>query len=167
MLLIISFLFLAQEKLTLHFSGFSRTPEFLKVTRELADIGCLRFRNPLYHNKLLFHLSPLGFSYRRACKVFNGYTGKTPQRITHEIRKSVISRSNIRNVLNFETDTFNQRKPNIVHLNTNVPQNRKSCFSKASRLVQGHKRSPVAAGVSGLSGRSRFVTRPVADDNWL
>uniref|UniRef100_A0A3Q2Y4F1 aromatase n=1 Tax=Hippocampus comes TaxID=109280 RepID=A0A3Q2Y4F1_HIPCM len=58
----------------------SRTPEFLKVTRELADIGCLRFRNPLYHNKLLFHLSPLGFSYRRACKVFNGYTDEVIKR---------------------------------------------------------------------------------------
>uniref|UniRef100_A0A3Q3E0W4 Cytochrome P450, family 4, subfamily T, polypeptide 8 n=1 Tax=Hippocampus comes TaxID=109280 RepID=A0A3Q3E0W4_HIPCM len=58
--------------------------------QELADIGCLRFRNPLYHNKLLFHLSPLGFSYRRACKGHN-QAGLTNEEVQAEVKTFMVA----------------------------------------------------------------------------
>ncbi|XP_054638983.1 cytochrome P450 4B1 [Dunckerocampus dactyliophorus] len=52
----------------------SGTNLYIKSVYELSDLINLRLRTFPYHNDLIFHLSPHGFRYRRACKVAHSHT---------------------------------------------------------------------------------------------
>ncbi|KAF7645499.1 hypothetical protein LDENG_00203600 [Lucifuga dentata] len=50
--------------------------EYIKAVYELSNLINLRMRIFPYHNDFIFHLSPHGFRYRKACKVSRSHTEK-------------------------------------------------------------------------------------------
>ncbi|XP_058244776.1 cytochrome P450 4B1-like isoform X2 [Hemibagrus wyckioides] len=51
-----------------------RTNPYIKAVYELCYLVNLRFRVFPYHNDIIFHLSPHGYRYRRACKIAHTHT---------------------------------------------------------------------------------------------
>ncbi|XP_071373264.1 cytochrome P450 4B1-like [Centroberyx affinis] len=47
---------------------------YIKAVYELSDLTSLRFMTFPYHNKIIFHLSPHGLRYRKACRVAHSHT---------------------------------------------------------------------------------------------
>ncbi|XP_058244807.1 cytochrome P450 4A6-like isoform X1 [Hemibagrus wyckioides] len=52
----------------------SRTNPYIKAVYELCNLVNLRFRVFPYRNDIIFHLSPHGYRYRRACKIAHTHT---------------------------------------------------------------------------------------------
>lgn len=55
---------------------FSGTNEYIKAVYELSYLISRRLRVFPYHSDLIFHLSPSGYRYRKACKIAHNHTGK-------------------------------------------------------------------------------------------
>ncbi|MCI4374377.1 hypothetical protein PGIGA_G00005470 [Pangasianodon gigas] len=72
----------AQEKRYLDFldillcarSPFNRSNPYIKAVYELCNLVNLRFRIFPYHNDIIFHLSPHGYIFRKACKIAHTHT---------------------------------------------------------------------------------------------
>ncbi|KAL2084951.1 hypothetical protein ACEWY4_020469 [Coilia grayii] len=52
----------------------SGTNTYIKAVYELCDLVNLRFRVYPYHSDFLFHLSPHGYRFRKACKIAHDHT---------------------------------------------------------------------------------------------
>ncbi|XP_028281106.1 cytochrome P450 4T8 [Parambassis ranga] len=50
------------------------TNAYIQAVYELSKLVNIRIRTPPYHNNLIFHLSPHGFRYRKACRVAHSHT---------------------------------------------------------------------------------------------
>uniref|UniRef100_A0A8C5G8T4 aromatase n=1 Tax=Gouania willdenowi TaxID=441366 RepID=A0A8C5G8T4_GOUWI len=58
----------------------SGTNAYIKAVFELSSLINLRLRMFPYHSDLIFHLSPHGFRYRKACKVAHSHTEEVIQK---------------------------------------------------------------------------------------
>ncbi|KAM4601447.1 cytochrome P450 4T8 [Polymixia lowei] len=52
----------------------SGTNAYIKAVYELSDLVNVRFRTFPYHSEFIFHLSPHGYRYRKACEVAHSHT---------------------------------------------------------------------------------------------
>uniref|UniRef100_A0A667YME9 aromatase n=1 Tax=Myripristis murdjan TaxID=586833 RepID=A0A667YME9_9TELE len=55
------------------------TNAYIKAVYELTHLTFLRFRTFPYHSDIVFHLSPHGFRFRKACRVSNGFIVSDPR----------------------------------------------------------------------------------------
>ncbi|XP_047667829.1 cytochrome P450 4A4-like [Tachysurus fulvidraco] len=53
-----------------------RSNPYIKAVYELCNLVNLRFRVFPYHNDIIFHMSPHGYRYRKACKITHSYTAE-------------------------------------------------------------------------------------------
>ncbi|KAK2854766.1 hypothetical protein Q7C36_006635 [Tachysurus vachellii] len=53
-----------------------RSNPYIKAVYELCNLVNLRFRVFPYHNNIIFHMSPHGYRYRRACKIAHTHTAE-------------------------------------------------------------------------------------------
>ncbi|KAF5899414.1 cytochrome P450 4B1-like [Clarias magur] len=53
-----------------------RSNPYIKAVYELCDLVIRRFRSFPYQNDIIFHLSPHGYRYRKACKIAHSHTDK-------------------------------------------------------------------------------------------
>ncbi|XP_062395278.1 cytochrome P450 4B1 [Sardina pilchardus] len=58
----------------------SGTNAYIKAVYELCDLVNLRFRVFPYHSDIIFHLSPHGYKFRKACKIAHDHTEEVIRR---------------------------------------------------------------------------------------
>ncbi|XP_066538734.1 cytochrome P450 4T8 [Hoplias malabaricus] len=81
----------------------SGTNTYIKAVYELCDLVNLRFRFFPYHSDLIFHLSPHGYKYRRACNIAHKHTEEVVKK-----RKKALA--------NEKDQDISQRKRNLDFL---------------------------------------------------
>ncbi|XP_060725998.1 cytochrome P450 4A7-like isoform X1 [Tachysurus vachellii] len=54
----------------------SRSNPYIKAVYELCNLVNLRFRVFPYHNNIIFHMSPHGYRFRKACKIAHTHTAE-------------------------------------------------------------------------------------------
>ncbi|KAM9309980.1 cytochrome P450 4B1-like [Pholidichthys leucotaenia] len=62
------------------------TNAYIKAVYELSYLINLRFRMFPYHSDLIFHLSPHGFRYRKACRVAHSHTEEVIRKRKEELK---------------------------------------------------------------------------------
>ncbi|XP_007249665.3 cytochrome P450 4B1 [Astyanax mexicanus] len=71
----------------------SGTNKYIKAVYDLCDLVNLRFRVFLYHIDFIFHLSPHGYMYRRACRIAHEHTEEVIRK-----RKEVLTKEKEQNL---------------------------------------------------------------------
>ncbi|MED6271864.1 hypothetical protein CHARACLAT_024621 [Characodon lateralis] len=78
------------------------TNAYIKAIYELSNLINFRMRTFPYHSDLIFHLSPHGFRYRRACKVAHSHTYKVIKKRKEALKEATeLSRSQTKRYLDF------------------------------------------------------------------
>uniref|UniRef100_A0A8C6THR8 aromatase n=1 Tax=Neogobius melanostomus TaxID=47308 RepID=A0A8C6THR8_9GOBI len=63
------------------------TNAYIQSVYELSNLINLRFRTFPYHNDLIFHLSPHGFRFRKACRVAQNHTAEVIRKRKDELKE--------------------------------------------------------------------------------
>ena len=53
---------------------FRKKSPYIQAVYDLSEIIAKRFPNPFYHINWIFHMVPLGYKFRRACKLVHDYS---------------------------------------------------------------------------------------------
>ncbi|KAK5623334.1 hypothetical protein CRENBAI_015933 [Crenichthys baileyi] len=78
------------------------TNAYIKAVYELSNLINFRVRTFPYHSDLIFHLSPHGFRYRRACKVAHSHTEEVIKKRKEALKEETeLSRSQTKRYLDF------------------------------------------------------------------
>uniref|UniRef100_A0AAR2ISA3 Cytochrome P450, family 4, subfamily T, polypeptide 8 n=1 Tax=Pygocentrus nattereri TaxID=42514 RepID=A0AAR2ISA3_PYGNA len=81
----------------------SGSNKYIQAVYELCDLINIRFRMLPYHSDIIFHLSPHGYRYRRACKIAHNHTEEVIRK-----RKEALT--------NEKEQQFSQKKRNLDFL---------------------------------------------------